>query len=144
MTCLFFSFSLSNLIHTIYSIHAKITPLLYSTGVKDNKLTPNDFWLVPEFFDNSLGTARDASDYAIKPTVMSQQANLALNNPLIALLPADDSKQVNEGHSGKVPSPGGFQGQAKSYLPCDVHLLNLRTMNLEEKEALLILHRLVS
>ena len=113
--------------------------------MKDNKLTPNDFWLMLETFDSTEAQHSsanvDASDYTIHPTVLSFQTNLALNSPIIPLV-----HLANQSHSSivEVSSARGFKGQPHMFLPCDVHLLSFRTMRLEPRRALIILQRGVS
>ena len=113
-------------------------------GVKDNKLTPNDFWLTVENFDgdsfvsssSSSNGPADISDYTVYPTLFAQHANLALNSPIVTLLP----KSV----VGSAPQDVGFKSQSNSYVPCDTHILSFRTMKLQPLEALLVLHRQVN
>ena len=105
-------------------------------------MTPNDFWLVLEKFADSFNpSTKDASDYTLYPTVLSQHANLALNSPMLTVLP----KSVWTGITEKdVAGMVGYKSQSSGYLPCDVNVLSFRTMKLESKQALLILHRQVS
>ncbi|XP_075238901.1 alpha-mannosidase 2-like [Convolutriloba macropyga] len=111
-------------------------------GVKDNKLTPNEFWLVLENFtpsDVPNPSTRDASDYTLYPTVLSNHASLTLNSPLLTLIP---KQQVKEGiEERKLASLVGYKSQSDKYLPCDVNVLSFRTMKLQPEKGLLILHR---
>ena len=105
-------------------------------------MTPNDFWLVLETFKSEDKATEDASDYTIHGTVYAQQAHLALNNPILTLVPSSpDRNEVSES-AADVLAPQGFKALQGS-LPCDVHLLSFRTMKLKPPEALAILHRRV-
>uniref|UniRef100_G1PC04 Alpha-mannosidase n=1 Tax=Myotis lucifugus TaxID=59463 RepID=G1PC04_MYOLU len=103
-------------------------------GLKDNKRTRNHFRLLLE--RRTLGSEVSDGHSTSYPSLLSHMTSVYLNAPVLALPVAK-----------RQPPPGlrSFHPLASS-LPCDFHLLNLRTLQAEDEtlpsaEAALILHR---
>nr|BAG57210.1 unnamed protein product [Homo sapiens] len=104
-------------------------------GLKDNKRTCNRFRLLLE--RRTVGSEVQDSHSTSYPSLLSHLTSMYLNAPALALPVA----------RMQLPGPGlrSFHPLASS-LPCDFHLLNLRTLQAEEDtlpsaETALILHR---
>uniref|UniRef100_A0A2R9AEG1 Alpha-mannosidase n=1 Tax=Pan paniscus TaxID=9597 RepID=A0A2R9AEG1_PANPA len=104
-------------------------------GLKDNKRTCNRFRLLLE--RRTVGSEVQDSHSTSYPSLLSHLTSMYLNAPALALPVART----------QLPGPGlrSFHPLASS-LPCDFHLLNLRTLQAEEDtlpsaETALILHR---
>uniref|UniRef100_A0A7N9CEF3 Alpha-mannosidase n=1 Tax=Macaca fascicularis TaxID=9541 RepID=A0A7N9CEF3_MACFA len=104
-------------------------------GLKDNKRTCNRFRLLLE--RRTVGSEVQDSHSTSYPSLLSHLTSMYLNTPALALPVART----------QLPGPGlrSFHPLASS-LPCDFHLLNLRTLQAEEDtlpsvEMALILHR---
>lgn len=104
-------------------------------GLKDNKRTCNHFRLLLE--RRTLGREVREGSSASFPSLLSHLTSMYLNTPVLALPVA----------RRQAPGPAlrSFHPLASS-LPCDFHLLNLRTLQAEEDglpsaEAALLLHR---
>nr|KAF6278922.1 mannosidase alpha class 2A member 2 [Myotis myotis] len=104
-------------------------------GLKDNKRTRNHFRLLWE--RRTLGSEVSDGHSTSYPSLLSHLTSVYLNAPVLALPVA----------KRQPPAPGlrSFHPLASS-LPCDFHLLNLRTLQAEDEtlpsaEAALILHR---
>ncbi|XP_023604787.1 LOW QUALITY PROTEIN: alpha-mannosidase 2x-like, partial [Myotis lucifugus] len=104
-------------------------------GLKDNKRTRNHFRLLLE--RRTLGSEVSDGHSTSYPSLLSHMTSVYLNAPVLALPVA----------KRQPPAPGlrSFHPLASS-LPCDFHLLNLRTLQAEDEtlpsaEAALILHR---
>ncbi|XP_032247873.1 alpha-mannosidase 2x isoform X2 [Phoca vitulina] len=104
-------------------------------GLKDNKRTCNHFRLLLE--RRTLGSEVQDGRSTSYPSLLSHLTSMYLNTPVLALPVA---KRQLPG-----PSLRSFHPLASS-LPCDFHLLNLRTLQAEDDalpsaETALILHR---
>uniref|UniRef100_A0A8P0TTY6 Mannosidase alpha class 2A member 2 n=1 Tax=Canis lupus familiaris TaxID=9615 RepID=A0A8P0TTY6_CANLF len=104
-------------------------------GLKDNKRTCNHFRLLLE--RRTLGSEVQDGHTSSYPSLLSHLTSMYLNIPVFALPVA----------KRQLPGPGlrSFHPLASS-LPCDFHLLNLRTLQAEDDalpsaETALILHR---
>ncbi|XP_077796491.1 alpha-mannosidase 2x isoform X13 [Macaca mulatta] len=104
-------------------------------GLRDNKRTCNRFRLLLE--RRTVGSEVQDSHSTSYPSLLSHLTSMYLNTPALALPVART----------QLPGPGlrSFHPLASS-LPCDFHLLNLRTLQAEEDtlpsvEMALILHR---
>ncbi|XP_076046169.1 alpha-mannosidase 2-like isoform X2 [Oratosquilla oratoria] len=91
-------------------------------GVLDNLRTPNIFRLLVEekLINKESHTSRDGQ--AAFPSLLAHGAVHSLLNPIYTLIQ-------------KVPSPGRQSWLLGGVLPCDVHLVNLRTMQNEPTPA---------
>ncbi|XP_035246262.1 alpha-mannosidase 2 isoform X2 [Anguilla anguilla] len=103
-------------------------------GVQDNKITANLFRLLLEK-RNQLDEREKAQPVSY-PSLLSHISSMYLNHPLIPMAVSLDFESI---------SLSPFSPLASS-LPCDVHLVNLRTIQSMEgagpsNEAALILHR---
>nr|KAF6399330.1 mannosidase alpha class 2A member 2 [Molossus molossus] len=104
-------------------------------GLKDNKKTCNHFRLQLE--RRTLGSEVSEGHSTSYPSLLSHLTSMHLNAPALALPVARRQPPA--------PALRSFHPLAFS-LPCDFHLLNLRTLQAEEEtlpsaEAALILHR---
>ncbi|KAL2100361.1 hypothetical protein ACEWY4_004755 [Coilia grayii] len=104
-------------------------------GVLDNKVTANAFRLLLE----KRGSAEEAEGNAPNsfPSLLSHMTYMHLNHPLIPMATALDTAELPLSPYAPLHAP----------LPCDVHLVNLRTIESKDEgggpseEAALILHR---
>uniref|UniRef100_A0A8C6RC18 Glycosyl hydrolase family 38 C-terminal domain-containing protein n=1 Tax=Nannospalax galili TaxID=1026970 RepID=A0A8C6RC18_NANGA len=103
-------------------------------GLKDNKITCNRFRLLLE--RRTMGSEVQDDHSTSYPSLLSHLTSMYLNTPLLALPVA----------TRQLPGPAlrSFHPLA-STLPCDFHLVNLRTLSAEDNmpsaDAALILHR---
>ncbi|KAK6322720.1 hypothetical protein J4Q44_G00075120 [Coregonus suidteri] len=103
-------------------------------GVLDNKVTASSFRLLLEKRAKTEGEKPSSLSY---PSLLSHALSLYLNHPLISMAVSTEAQSL---------SLSAFSPLASS-LPCDVHLVNLRTIQSKEDgggpsdEAALILHR---
>ncbi|XP_072570980.1 alpha-mannosidase 2 isoform X2 [Paramormyrops kingsleyae] len=103
-------------------------------GVQDNKITANTFRLLLE--RRSSSDAREQVRPSSFPSLLSHISSMFLNHPVIPM-----AVGLSYGHLHTAP-----YRPLRSSLPCDIHLVNLRTIQAGEgpgpsEEAALILHR---
>ncbi|KAJ8385504.1 hypothetical protein AAFF_G00185400 [Aldrovandia affinis] len=104
-------------------------------GVQDNKITANSFRLLLE--KRNRLEEREHSQPVSYPSLLSHISSMFLNHPLIPMAISLDFESA---------SLSPFSPLVSS-LPCDVHMVNLRTIQSKEEgggpsnEAALILHR---
>uniref|UniRef100_A0A4W5QI22 Alpha-mannosidase n=1 Tax=Hucho hucho TaxID=62062 RepID=A0A4W5QI22_9TELE len=101
-------------------------------GIQDNKVTASSFRLLLEKRAKTDGKPSPLS----YPSLLSHVSSLYLNHPLISMAVSTEAQSL---------SLSTFSPLASS-LPCDVHLVNLRTIQSKDgggpsDEAALILHR---
>lgn len=109
-------------------------------GVHDNKITANLFRILLEK-RNGMNMEEDKKSPVSYPSLLSHMTSAFLNHPFLPMV-----------LSGQLPSPAiellsEFR-LLQSSLPCDIHLVNLRTIQSKvgkgySDEAALILHRKV-
>ncbi|XP_041916273.1 alpha-mannosidase 2 [Alosa sapidissima] len=106
-------------------------------GVLDNKVTANAFRLLLEkrsFAEEPQGEGNTPNSF---PSLVGHMSYMHLNHPLIPMATGLDTAEV----------PLTPYAPLESSLPCDVHLVNLRTIQSKDEgggpseEAALILHR---
>ncbi|XP_012672636.1 alpha-mannosidase 2 [Clupea harengus] len=106
-------------------------------GVLDNKVTANAFRLLLEKTSSTEEPQAEASTPYSFPSLLSHMLYMHLNHPLIPMATGLDTAEV----------PLSPYAPLESSLPCDVHLVNLRTIQSKDEgggpseEAALILHR---
>ncbi|KAL6463648.1 hypothetical protein MHYP_G00280390 [Metynnis hypsauchen] len=106
-------------------------------GVLDNKITANSFRLLLELFNSAEGAQRENTTPFSYPSVLSHVSYMYLNHPFMPMVKSLDSTVLALAPYSPLSSP----------FPCDIHLVNLRTIQSQEKEggpseqAALILHR---
>lgn len=109
-------------------------------GVVDSRLTRHNFWMLLEQFEFPSVTPSATPDYQV-PTLFANQLLNALNYPANMYFvekPEDPANTLHLNHDVRLLSQP---------LPCDVHLLNLRTLTetdlplFPSSSALLVLHR---
>eukprot|EP00090_Calanus_glacialis_P032783 TRINITY_DN5430_c0_g1_i1.p1 TRINITY_DN5430_c0_g1~~TRINITY_DN5430_c0_g1_i1.p1 ORF type:complete len:555 (-),score=152.24 TRINITY_DN5430_c0_g1_i1:333-1997(-) len=106
-------------------------------GVQDNKVTPHHFTLLLE--RQIPGSKAEADSPASYPSLLGHAVRHSLNNPLFRLIYMPEHYQ---GHSLK-----NIYKPVDKDLPCDIHVVNLRTMITHplvpapSDQAALILHR---
>ncbi|KAM6036285.1 alpha-mannosidase 2 isoform 2-T2 [Theristicus caerulescens] len=104
-------------------------------GVQDNKITANIFRLLLE---RRHGTDVNEEKASVSfPSLLSHMTSLFLNHPVIPMTPYTDSG---------VPEMLNTFSPLMSSMPCDIHIVNLRTIQSKvdiepSDEAALILHR---
>ncbi|XP_071030218.1 alpha-mannosidase 2-like [Oncorhynchus clarkii lewisi] len=104
-------------------------------GVLDNKVTPSTFRLLLEKRAKTDGGEKPSP--LSYPSLLSHVSSLYLNHPLISMAVSTEAQSL---------SLSAFTPLASS-LPCDIHLVNLRSIQSKEDgggpsdEAALILHR---
>ncbi|KAM4809146.1 alpha-mannosidase 2 [Rhinophrynus dorsalis] len=104
-------------------------------GIQDNKITSNLFRLLLE---ERTGTDKKEDEKTVSyPSILSHVTSMFLNHPIIPMAVTSDV--------GVPPLLDAFSPLVSS-MPCDVHLLNLRTIQAKEgpspsDEAALFLHR---
>lgn len=103
-------------------------------GVQDNKITANLFRLLLE---KRHGIDEKEDRFISYPSLLSHLTSAYLNQPFISMAASSDSN---------VPQLLNAFSPLMSPLPCDVHMLNLRTIqskidSVPSDEAALILHR---
>ncbi|CAH1251351.1 MAN2A1 [Branchiostoma lanceolatum] len=114
-------------------------------GLLDNKRTPNQFRLLLErrhqrtSSPNGGGGKQTGVDY---PSLTSHSVSQLLNHPVYAFI---RNKLPGEGPAGDVKLSGSVQPLVKA-LPCDIHFVNLRTVQAMDapaptQESVLLLHR---
>lgn len=107
-------------------------------GIVDSRLTRHQFWVTVEFFDNS-NQDPDRKIYNV-PSLLAQQLTNSLNYPVnIYFIEKYDETQQLSIHKNV---------QLLDYnLPCDLHIVNLRTLTeanlplFPSRSALLIVQR---
>ncbi|KAJ7986992.1 hypothetical protein DPEC_G00334140 [Dallia pectoralis] len=105
-------------------------------GVLDNKVTSSSFRLLLESRANAGNEGENVSPLSY-PSLLSHVSSLYLNHPMIPMVVSSEAA---------VQSLTRFSPLASS-LPCDIHMVNLRTIQSKEEgggpsgEAALILHR---
>uniref|UniRef100_A0A2R5LA05 Alpha-mannosidase n=1 Tax=Ornithodoros turicata TaxID=34597 RepID=A0A2R5LA05_9ACAR len=91
-------------------------------GVKDNLKTPSSFRILIERFNSDIAThSREASH----PSLLSQHASMSLLHPPFVLLHSKAYRLADP------PLRASFAGSHS--LPCDIHMLNLRTLSNSSK-----------
>lgn len=90
-------------------------------GIVDSRLTRHQFWVTMEFFDNE-GNDRESSTKVYNvPSLLAQHLSYTLNYPanIYFVEKYDESQQLFVQKNVQLLSYN---------LPCDLHLLNLRTL----------------
>ncbi|XP_041041585.1 alpha-mannosidase 2 isoform X2 [Carcharodon carcharias] len=106
-------------------------------GLKDNKITANLFRVLLE---RRIGVDMDEGNKAVNyPSLLSHKINSNLNHPVIPMV-------VNPNVDG-IPPLLNLYSPLMSSMPCDMHILNLRTIEGKDEgspsdEAALIIHRM--
>ncbi|XP_036436194.1 alpha-mannosidase 2 isoform X1 [Colossoma macropomum] len=106
-------------------------------GVLDNKITANSFRLLLELFNSAEGAQRENTAPFSYPSLLSHISYMYLNHPFMPMMTSLDSTVLALAPYSPLSSP----------FPCDIHLVNLRTIQSQEEEggpsehAALILHR---
>ncbi|XP_035382618.1 alpha-mannosidase 2 isoform X1 [Electrophorus electricus] len=106
-------------------------------GVLDNKITANSFRLLLEPRNSAQETQRENNAPFSYPSLLSHISCTYLNHPLIQMATSVDPALLT-------PVP---HSPLTSSFPCDIHLVNLRTIQSQEEgggpseQAALILHR---
>ncbi|KAK1787956.1 hypothetical protein P4O66_016437, partial [Electrophorus voltai] len=106
-------------------------------GVLDNKITANSFRLLLEPRNSAQETQRENNAPFSYPSLLSHISCTYLNHPLIQMATSVDPTLLT-------PVP---HSPLTSSFPCDIHLVNLRTIQSQEEgggpseQAALILHR---
>uniref|UniRef100_A0AAR2KW55 mannosyl-oligosaccharide 1,3-1,6-alpha-mannosidase n=1 Tax=Pygocentrus nattereri TaxID=42514 RepID=A0AAR2KW55_PYGNA len=100
-------------------------------GVLDNKITANSFRLLLELFNSRENTAPFSY-----PSLLSHISYMYLNHPFMPIVTSLDSTVLALAPYSPLSSP----------FPCDIHLVNLRTIQSQveggpSEQAALILHR---
>ncbi|XP_072528782.1 alpha-mannosidase 2 [Salminus brasiliensis] len=106
-------------------------------GVLDNKITANSFRLLVELRNPTQEAQRENTTPLSYPSLRSHISFMYLNHPLIPMVTSLDSAVLALAPYSPLSSP----------FPCDIHLVNLRTIQSQEEgegpsdQAALILHR---
>uniref|UniRef100_A0AAR2JZ81 Alpha-mannosidase n=1 Tax=Pygocentrus nattereri TaxID=42514 RepID=A0AAR2JZ81_PYGNA len=106
-------------------------------GVLDNKITANSFRLLLELFNSAEGvTPRENTAPFSYPSLLSHISYMYLNHPFMPIVTSLDSTVLALAPYSPLSSP----------FPCDIHLVNLRTIQSQveggpSEQAALILHR---
>merc|ERR1712200_222767 len=89
-------------------------------GVQDNKVTPHHFTILLERTINGCSSASPEDSAASYPSLLAHATRQAMNNPLYRLICLPDHYKGNS-------LMNSYKPVARD-LPCDIHLINLRTM----------------
>jgi len=89
-------------------------------GVQDNKVTPHHFTLLLERTIKGCSSASPEDSAASYPSLLAHATRQAMNNPLYRLIYLPDHYKGNS-------LMNSYKPVARD-LPCDIHLINLRTM----------------
>ncbi|XP_056601181.1 alpha-mannosidase 2 [Triplophysa dalaica] len=106
-------------------------------GVLDNKITANSFRLLLEKRSSEEEAKKEETVPYSYPSLLSHMSSMFLNHPLISMASSLDLVDV----------PLTVYNPLSTSFPCDVHLVNLRTIQSKEEgggpseQAALILHR---
>ncbi|KAI4902521.1 hypothetical protein NFI96_013157 [Prochilodus magdalenae] len=106
-------------------------------GVLDNKITANSFRLLLELRNSDQESHRGNTAPFSYPSLLSHTSYMYLNHPLMPMVTNLDSAALTLAPYSPLSSP----------FPCDIHLVNLRTIQSQEEgggpseQAALILHR---
>lgn len=110
-------------------------------GVVDSRLTRHQFWLTMESFDGEMPEKESSRKPYNMPSLHAQHLSNALNYPasIFFIEKYDESQQLELYKNVELLS---------YKLPCDLHLMNLRTLTehnlplFPSKSALLVMHRI--